>query len=184
MAEDRLSVQIRFAAPEDAPAIAAVLHASFIEYKSSYTDEAFAATAPTSDQIRYRMNEGPVWVAVIENVIVGTVSVVPRGEALYIRGMAVLPATRGKRAGEGLLRCVESFALTHGHERLVLSTTPFLARAIRLYERMGYRRSGGGPHELFGTPLVTMEKQVTPAEPPRSSESSAPAQTPASDPPP
>jgi hypothetical protein len=43
---------------------------------------------------------------------------------------------------------------------LLLSTTPFLSEAIKLYERSGFRRSTEGPRELFGTPLFTMEKQL------------------------
>jgi putative acetyltransferase len=160
MVEDRPGIQIRFAGLDDAPSIAVVLRQSFMEYKSSYTEEAFAATTPTSDQILHRMNEGPAWVAVINNAIVGTVSAVPQGESLYIRSMAVLPAARGKDAGEALLRCVESFASAHGNRRLFLATTPFLTHAIRLYERMGYRHSDEGSPDLFGTPLLTMEKDV------------------------
>jgi GNAT superfamily N-acetyltransferase len=106
------------------------------------------------------MGEGPVWVAVRDGAVVGTVSVVPRGESLYLRGMAVLPAARGRGLGEALLSRVEEFAAAHGYERLWLSTTPFLSRAIRLYERAGFRRSDDGPHELFGTPLFTMEKAL------------------------
>jgi hypothetical protein len=42
----------------------------------------------------------------------------------------------------------------------VLSTTPFLDAAIALYERCGFRRTAGGPLELAGTPLFTMEKRL------------------------
>jgi ribosomal protein S18 acetylase RimI-like enzyme len=161
MKEDALAdIQIRMAAPADVPSIAAVLRESFAEYKASYTDEAFAATAAASEQIQSRMNEGPVWVAAREAAIIGTVSVVPHSGALYIRGMAVLPSARGLRIGEALLKQVESFASAHGCERLLLSTAPFLARAIRLYERMGFKRSDEGPHDLCGTPLFTMEKEI------------------------
>jgi putative acetyltransferase len=153
-------IQIRLAAPDDAEVIASVLRESFAEYRASYTDEAFAATTPASEQVRSRMDEGPVWVTVRGGVVVGTVSVVPRGESLYVRGMGVLPAARGQRVGEELLQRVEEFAAARGHGRLYLSTTPFLSRAIRLYERAGYRRTEEGPHELFGTPLFTMEKAV------------------------
>lgn len=104
-----------------------------------------------------------MWVAVRGDVVVGTVSVVPRGESLYVRGMAVLPAARGQRLGEALLQQVEEFASAHGYRRLYLSTTPFLARAIQLYERAGFSRSDEGPHELCGTPLFTMEKVVQPS---------------------
>jgi ribosomal protein S18 acetylase RimI-like enzyme len=41
---------------------------------------------------------------------------------------------------------------------MFLSTTPFLIGAISLYERAGFRRTGEGPHDLFGTPLFSMEK--------------------------
>jgi ribosomal protein S18 acetylase RimI-like enzyme len=41
---------------------------------------------------------------------------------------------------------------------LILSHSSIFALAIRLYEKFGFRRNGEGPHDLFGTPLVTMEK--------------------------
>ena len=72
--------------------------------------------------------------------------------------MAVLPLARGGRIGALLLTHIEEFARTEGFSRLFLSTTPFLDRAIRLYERFGFCRTSAGPHELFGTPLFTMEK--------------------------
>ncbi|CAN5665178.1 hypothetical protein BH18ACI4_BH18ACI4_06800 [soil metagenome] len=146
---------------DDASAVASVLLESFVEYKSSYTNEGFNATTPTSDQLRNRMTEGPVWVALHNGAIVGTASAVSQGEALYIRGMAVLPAARGHKVGELLLKAVESYAMAHGCKSLILSTTPFLSRAIRLYEQFGFRRSGVGPHNLFGTPLFTMVKNLS-----------------------
>lgn len=152
------NLQIRLAAPEDASAIASVLLESFMEYKSLYTQEGFTATTPASDQIQNRMQEGHAWVALLNNAIVGTVSVVPKCESLYVRGMALLPAARGQKIGELLLREVEGFAIEQGFKRMYLSTTPFLTRAIQLYEHYGFRRSSEGPDNLFGTPLFTMEK--------------------------
>ena len=107
------------------------------------------------------MSEGPVWIALHNDAIVGTVSAINQGEALYIRGMAVLPAVRGHKVGDLLLRQVESYAAARGCKSLILSTTPFLARAIRLYENFGYRRRSDGPDDLFGTPLFTMSKTVS-----------------------
>jgi putative acetyltransferase len=158
--KDNIDIQIRIAEPADAPSIAAVLHRSFVEFKASYTAEAFAATTPDSEQILSRMNEGPIWIAIRNDEIVGTVSVVSRSEALHIRGMAVLPSARGGGIGKLLMKKVENFASSHNHNRLILSTTPFLDSAIRLYNRMGFRRSDEGPHDLFGTPLFTMEKEL------------------------
>jgi GNAT superfamily N-acetyltransferase len=138
-----------------------VLFESFAEYESLYTPEGFSATAITAEQIENRIAEGPVWVAVLGEKIVGSISVIPKGDALYVRGMAVLPAARGQRIGELLLRHVEQFAATEDFQRLLLSTTPFLDRAIRLYEHFGFRRTHEGPHQLFGTPLFTMERAMS-----------------------
>ncbi len=164
MQREEYDVDIRPAAPADASRIASVMRESFVEYESLYTPAGFSATTPTADQVRRRMVEGPVWVASHEGVIVGTVSAVTKGDAVYVRGMAVLPSSRGRKIGEALLKQVEDFASRRGYARLFLSTTPFLSRAIRLYERCGFRRSGEGPHELFGTPLFTMVKSLEPAD--------------------
>ena len=158
--ETTSSEQIRIAAPEDAAGIAASLRRSFAEYEPLYTPAAFAATVSTPEQILERMREGPVWVAVENGTIVGTVAAVPRADALYVRGMAVDPAMRGRGTGRALLEHVEEFASQNGFERLLLSTTPFLLSAIRLYEKHGFRRDAAGPHDLLGTPLFTMVKDL------------------------
>lgn len=163
--EIRPGVQIRRAVPADASQIASALYDSFLEYESSYTPEAFAATVLTPGRVRERMNEGPVWVALQNGVVVGTVSVAPKAGALYVRGMAVAPEARGRRIGRELLERVEEFATEGGIKRLFLSTTPFLSGATRLYEKHGFRRSPEGPHDLFGTPLFTMVKNLGEATP-------------------
>ncbi len=107
-----------------------------------------------------RLSEGPVWVACWKGSICGTVAALAKGSALYVRGMAVLPGTRGKGIGEALLQKVENFATEHGHETLLLTTTPFLESAIRLYDKSGFHRIAGGQTDLCGTPLFTMEKKL------------------------
>ncbi|MGH9427851.1 MAG: GNAT family N-acetyltransferase, partial [Terriglobia bacterium] len=54
---------------------------------------------PTSEQVQSRMMEGPVWIALHNDAVVGTASAVARGEALYIRSMAILPTARGQGIG-------------------------------------------------------------------------------------
>ena len=154
------SVHIRMATPDDAALIASVLAESFIEYRDSYTPAAFAATTPRSEEVRSRMAEGPVWVALFDGAVVGTVAAVASGDDLYVRGMAVLPNGRGRGIGELLLRQIEEYASLRSYRRLILSTTPFLHRAIQLYERFGFRRDEEGPHDLLGTPLFTMSKNL------------------------
>ena len=104
------------------------------------------------------MAEGFMWVAADGSEVVGTLGALARGPDLYLRGMAVLPAVRGCGVGRRLLAHAEAAAWLGGHSRIALSTTPFLTRAIELYERSGYVRCEEPPYDLNGTPLVSMVK--------------------------
>jgi len=154
-------IEIRLAEREDAAAISVVLHESFEEFKELYTQAGLAATTPRADELITRMDEGPVWVAVRPRAMLGTVAAVIKDASVYVRGMAVLPAARGSGTGSRLLQQVETWAVREGFTDLFLSTTPFLVSAIRLYEKSGFRRTERGPHNLFGTPLFTMEKTIS-----------------------
>jgi GNAT superfamily N-acetyltransferase len=158
MSEKERSPQICRATATDASAIAAVLHTAFLEYEPYYTPSAFAATTPGEEVIRQRFSEGPTWIAQQDVQMVGTVSAVLQGLRVYVRSMAVLPLARGLQLGTRLLAQVEQFAVEQGAHQLYLSTTPFLERAICLYEQFGFQRSEQGPLALFGTPLFTMVK--------------------------
>ena len=146
-------MMIRIAAPGDAQLIAATLLDAFVEFEPLYTPAAFEATTPPTEQIVARFGEGPLWVAELEGMIVGTVSAALHHTEIYIRSMAVSPAARGQFMGTRLLDAVETFAATNGYPRLVLNTTPFLLAALQLYERRGFRPTGDLA-DLFGTPLI------------------------------
>jgi GNAT superfamily N-acetyltransferase len=151
-------MQVRTANVSDAESIAATLREAFAEFEPLYTPAGFRATTPTPEQLRGRWSEGPTWVAERDGAVVGTVSAVLRPAELYIRSMAVRPVARGHGLGARLLRTAETFALEHRCSRLVLSSTPFLGAALRLYQRHGFRRTGES--DLFGTPLLLLTKQL------------------------
>jgi putative acetyltransferase len=153
------AIRIRKAKHGDAAAIESLLHESFLEYERAYTPEAFHITTPKKREIESRIKHWTVWVALHANVIVGTVSAHPEGEALHIRSMAVRPSMRGRGIGKLLLQRVEKFAAANGYKRLILNTTPFLASAIRLYERSGFQATGS-ERDWFGTTVSAMAKQV------------------------
>lgn len=67
-------IKIRVAKLEDTDSIASVLYESFAEIESIYTAEAFAATTLTSEQLRARWNEVPVWVVALNSDVVGTIA--------------------------------------------------------------------------------------------------------------
>jgi ribosomal protein S18 acetylase RimI-like enzyme len=158
---DRQSrIRTRLANANEASLVAAVLRKAFLQYESLYTAKAFAVTTPNSGEIEKRWKEGPVWVAIQGDRLVGTVAATAKSRALYIRSMAIVPSARRQGIGRILLEEVENFAKAAGFQRMLLSTTPFLYDAIRLYERFGFEKTTAGPHDLEGTPLFTMEKAL------------------------
>lgn len=154
------SAWIRSASSADTGRIADVLYESFVQYRSSYSTKAFEATVASRPEIETRFKEGPVWVAVVKNEIVGTVSAVPGEAALYVRSLAIIPRSRGLGIGRKLLQQTEEFAIRNRFGHLVLSTTPFLIEAIQLYERYGFKRTEDGPTDRLGTPIFTMKKTL------------------------
>lgn len=126
-----------------------------------YSPEAMQAVTPLRDEIVRRFDEGPLWVAVANDEIVGTVSVVPEPEWLYIRSIAVLPQVQGLGVGQKLLETVERYAIENGFDKLFLYTTYFSSSALRLYEKNGFYKVRDTPEEeWFGTPGLAMEKEI------------------------
>ena len=150
--------KIRRAVPNDAAAVAALLYKAFVEYKSSYTEKGFEATTPELDEIERRVTKKAVWVVTDSNTIVGTVSVFPQNDQLYVRSLAVSPDARGKGVGKMLMDHVHEMAFANGCSLIKLTTTPFLLPAIKLYEQFGFEAQGND--DLFGTPLIWMTKSL------------------------
>jgi N-acetylglutamate synthase-like GNAT family acetyltransferase len=153
-------VQIRRATAVDGEAVSYLLRDAFREFERLYTRAGYAATTPEPGIVRERLKEGPTWVAEKDGHIVGTVSAVLRDGAVYVRSMAVAPGARGQRIGHAIMAEPFQLAVERKAARLFLSTTPFLFSAIRLYESLGFRRTGEPPDDLHGTPLFTMAKPV------------------------
>ena len=154
-------VEIKLASPADAEVIAEILTKSFSKFESDYTPEALEYVTPQAAEIRGRFGEGPIWIALVDDEVVGTVSVVKEPDWLYIRSMAVLPAAQGHGVGGALLDAIEQFAAETGVETLFLYTTHFSADAIRLYERHGFIRGRETTAEEWcGTPGFEMWKYL------------------------
>lgn len=154
-------IQIRLAAAKHAESIARILFEAFSEFESEYTSEAFGVVTPPPDEIIRRFDEGPMWVAVRDDEIVATVSVVAEPEWLYIRSMAVLPKAQGFGVGRLLLNAVEEYGIENGFDRLFLYTTYFSPGAIRLYEKNGFQRGRDTTaDEWYGTPGLAMDKKI------------------------
>jgi ribosomal protein S18 acetylase RimI-like enzyme len=154
-------VQVRLALEDDAEIIADILREAFAEFDNEYTAEALRYVTPTADEIRERFSEGPMWVALLGDEIVGTVSAVPEPDWLYIRSMAVSPAAQGHGVGGLLLKTLEEYARSSGIDTLFLYTTHFSTDAIRLYEKHGFIKGRETTAEEWcGTPGLEMWKYL------------------------
>ncbi len=152
---------IRQATADDAPGILQCLRTAFEPYRRFYTAEGFRDTTLDEQTVYERLRTMTVLVATNENAIVGTIAWcrVDAGEA-HLRGMAVLPQWQGSAAAKELLEAAESQARAAGCARITLDTTAPLQRAIRFYEKNGYRATGV-VGDFFGMPLYQCAKEFT-----------------------
>ncbi|MGH7659983.1 MAG: GNAT family N-acetyltransferase, partial [Vulcanimicrobiaceae bacterium] len=83
-----------------------------------------------------------------------------KDDGAHIRSMAVLPSYRGRGVARTLLAEVERRAKNQGFGLVKLSTTPFLEAALRLYRSYGYEDRVEGKRDMYGTPLIPLQKQL------------------------
>ena len=95
--------------------------------------------------------EAELWVAVgsDDQEVLGTVTLCPEGSPWReigvagegeFRMLAVAPAAQGQGVGEALARHVIDRVREEGAVAVVLSSTPLMGAAHRLYERLGFGR--------------------------------------------
>jgi len=146
-------LSIREATVKDSSGILACLSAAFEPYRDRYTSGAYVDTVLTPKTLVERFEHMTVFVA-IEDLerIVGTIACRAVDAEGYIRGMAVLAALQGTDVASRLLMRAESYFQQRNCARISLDTTALLERAIRIYERFGFR-STGRIQDFFGMPL-------------------------------
>ena len=85
-----------------------------------------------------------VWVAVEEDVVVGSVAVrtLGDGRVAELKRMYLRPSTRGRGLGRALLAEATGWASAHGCASMVLDTSPAMAAAQKLYESVDFQRTG------------------------------------------
>ncbi len=145
----------------DADGILDCLRSAFAVYQTAYSPAAYEDTVLTTETIHQRLAEMSVYVATNEaGEIVGTIACKLIGNAEgHIRGMAVRPGWQGGGVSECLLRSVESELRDRKCSHVSLDTTAPLKRAVRFYEKNGFRFSGK-VSDFFGMPLFGYVKTL------------------------
>jgi ribosomal protein S18 acetylase RimI-like enzyme len=151
---------IRRATESDDASILACLAEAFAPYRDSYTQKVFLDTVLTRQTLKHRMKKMTLFRAAQESsgCIVGTVAcnLVSPHEG-HLRGMAVLTSWQSTDVAQQLLQHVENHLRAQGCTRITLDTTEPLKRAIRFYERNGFR-SSGRVTDFFGMALYEYVK--------------------------
>ena len=152
---------VRRASECDAEGILACLGAAFEPYREFYSREGFEDTTLTRETIYSRLREMAVFVAQdASGEVIGTIGckMADREEG-HLRGMAVRSAWQGRGVAAQLLGVAEAELRARGCQRVTLDTTAPLKRAMRFYERNGYRASGK-VGDYHGMPLFEYVKAL------------------------
>ena len=151
---------IRKATVKDRTGVLSCLREAFEPYRAAYTPAGFLDTVLDDQTVLDRMREMCVLVAIdTAGAVVGTVGGAAHGGEGHLRGMAVLPRIAGSGVAQRLLETIESELRSRGCRRVTLDTTEPLQRAMRFYERNGYRRTGT-VRDFFGMPLIEYAKDL------------------------
>ena len=100
---------------------------------------------------------GQIYVALEDDVVVGTCGIAPHGEAEFeVLKLAVASSMRGRGIGGQLVGMCVDFARQRGARRITLLSSSKLGAAIRLYERAGFRHAPLPPNNPYETADVHM----------------------------
>jgi ribosomal protein S18 acetylase RimI-like enzyme len=154
------AITIRQATTADADGVLECLRAAFAPFRDAYTDAAYDDTVLTDGSLRDRLADMTVLVALDgSGRVIGTIAYKVSGDGEgHLRGMAVLPECQGHGMADQLLERAEAELRKENCSLISLDTTEPLQRAMRFYERHGYRRSGR-TQDFFGMPLIEYVKR-------------------------
>jgi GNAT superfamily N-acetyltransferase len=152
--------QIRQADAREAEAILECLQSAFAPYKDLYTPAGFADTVLDRATLKTRMQQMHVLVATLDDEVIGTIAGTSCGDGEgHLRGMAVLPSHQSTGVAKELLGAIEHWLKRNGCNRVTLDTTLPLDRAMKFYEKNGYKRSGRIT-DFFGMTLIEYAKSI------------------------
>jgi GNAT superfamily N-acetyltransferase len=156
-----MEATIRRATAADAQGILGCLDLAFEPYRALYTLSGYADTVLAPATIYQRLAAMTVLVAEsAAGEIVGTIGCqVAAVEEGHIRGMAVCPRWQGTGTAQRLLDAAIAELRGLHCSRVTLDTTEPLRRAMRFYQRNGFRPSGR-LGDFFGMRLIEYVKDL------------------------
>ncbi len=143
---------IRNAHDEELDIVASLAVDAYAEFAEGMSPDAWSQFAQNIANVRGRLSDAEVLVAIDEDRIVGTVTVYTEWRGAQsgsygVRLLAVPPPERGKGVGRALMETCISRARQEGKDRVVLTVTAEMESARDLYDRLGFDREPGLDHE-------------------------------------
>ncbi len=152
--------RIRPATDRDSAALIGLLGDCFAEYPGCVLDVDREEPWLRAPATRYA--GGQLWVATLDDTVVACIGHKPHGDTSELKNLYVAASARRGGLGARLTGMVEDVARAAGADRMRLwSDTRFLD-AHRLYERLGYRRTGRSRelHDLSDTAEYEFDKPL------------------------
>lgn len=143
-----MTVTIREFEPADAEALDDMALTVFSEYRDYYHD--WTAMQEEYSRISELAEVGRIFVAVENDRLIGGVCYMgphtPRlkcfePEWSFIRSLVVDPVCRGRGIGTRLTEVCIQKAREDGSRVIALVTSPVMRHAVRIYEKLGFRRA-------------------------------------------
>ncbi|NLM75416.1 MAG: GNAT family N-acetyltransferase [Clostridiaceae bacterium] len=129
---------IRQANSDDAPDIHSILQTSFEEYRQITGIEKLDALKETVDDIRKQIEMKTVYIAAIDDKVVGTLRLSINNDEAYLSRFAVDPKNRNNGIGETLMTVADKFLRDKGVKKISLHTSSKHIALMRFYYGRGF----------------------------------------------
>lgn len=129
-----MDFQLRFAAPEEAAAVAALVDRAY----AGYIERMGRKPGPMLDDYAALIADGLVRVMCRDGGICGVLVLIEKDDHLLLDNVAVDPAAQGLGIGQRLIGAAEDVARTLGYATVRLYTHETMVENVALYEHLGF----------------------------------------------
>ncbi|WP_371224666.1 GNAT family N-acetyltransferase [Roseovarius sp. 2305UL8-3] len=128
-----VSITLRSAQPEEAPALTACIDAAYQSYRDAGID-----LPPVADGIAEDIRDNHVWLVEDAQGIAGGAILLAGPEGAKLANIAVHPNRVGQGIGKVLMNHVLNAAKALGHSQITLVTHRLMPDNIALYQHLGW----------------------------------------------
>ena len=141
--------KIRPATIQDSGALSECIESAYSVYASRIND-----LPAVSEGISGDIANQIVWVAEINQTIIGGIILIPKQEFLILANVAVQPKSAGLGIGRALIELADRVCLELGLNEIRLSTHVDIPENVRLYKHLGWQETGRAGNKIHMRKLL------------------------------